>query len=59
MSGPDDEPTLLLDEPVKNTKQRDGRPLAWTVVPRIVRLDALARGPRTTDELDQHEVESA
>jgi hypothetical protein len=52
LSLPDDEPTVVLDQMVENTKQISGRPVAWTTRPRTIPLSALAAGPATTDDLD-------
>ena len=51
-----DPSTLTLSAPVKNTKQHAGRPLAWAVGSRVLRTRSLARGPATTDELDDFEL---
>ena len=48
-----DDGTLVLPQPVKNTKELRGRRVAWTVVPRTVPYAALAEAPTTTDELDK------
>jgi hypothetical protein len=53
----DDASTIILDQPVHNTKQRNGKPLAWTVGPKVVQLAALHRNPKTTDELEKFEAE--
>ena len=47
--------TLVLENPIENTKQKAGRPLAWTVAPRVVRFTSLLAQPTTTDELDATE----
>lgn len=52
LSAPEDDATLRLDEPVKNTKQIGGRPVAWAIGSTVVPYRALAAGPTTTDELD-------
>jgi len=52
LSPADDEATLVLDGPVKNTKQLSGRPVAWTLGSKVVPLQALATSPPTTDDLD-------
>lgn len=52
LSDPDAPETITLPEPIKNTKQNRGRPVAWTVGTRIVPVRALATAPATTDELD-------
>jgi len=43
----------VLDEAVRNTKTISGRPVAWTLGPRVVPLRALATSPATTDDLDK------
>lgn len=53
LSPVNDESTLVLDEPVKNTKVLGSRPVAWTVGPKVVPLRALSGSPSTTDELDE------
>lgn len=52
LSDPDDEDTLRLDHPVQNTKKINGRPVAWTIGPKLVPYRAFATEPGTTDELD-------
>jgi putative ATP-dependent endonuclease of OLD family len=52
LSRVDDEATLVLDQPVMNTKTINGRPVAWTVGSKVVPTEALAKSPTTTDELD-------
>ncbi len=53
LSYPNDERTLRLDQPIKNTKKaKSGRPMAWTVGSRLTDYAALAKGPKTTDELE-------
>lgn len=52
LSEPDAEETIVIPAPIKNTKESKGRPVAWTVGPRVVPVRALAAGPSTTDELD-------
>lgn len=56
LSAPDDDRTLVLNSPVANTKERDGRPLAWAVSPKVVRWSSLAAGPTTTTDLDDLEL---
>jgi 5S rRNA maturation endonuclease (ribonuclease M5) len=57
LSPSDDPETLMLPAPVRNTKEhKDGRPLAWTVGPKLVRAASLSRNPATTDELDELEA---
>jgi len=57
LSRPADADTLVLETPVENTKRLHDRPLAWAVGPRLVPYAALAACPKTTDELEQIEVE--
>ena len=52
LSGPDDDATIVLPQPVKNTKQINGKPVAWTLNRALVPLPALLTAPATTDELD-------
>lgn len=52
LSQPDAEETIVLPLPIQNTKQSKGRPVAWTVGPKLVPVEALAKAPATTDELD-------
>lgn len=52
LSGPEDPETLVLDSPVRNTKSLKGKPVAWTLGPKVVPLRSLAMSPATTDELD-------
>ena len=52
LSDPEAPETIVLDAPIENTKQSRGRPIAWTVGPRLVPVHALAARPSTTDELD-------
>ncbi|MCB1029204.1 MAG: hypothetical protein KDB24_15750 [Microthrixaceae bacterium] len=52
LSPPDAPETIVLDQPVKNTKKSNGRPIAWTVGPKVIPVQALRDGPSTTDELD-------
>ena len=56
LTPPGDPRTLHLDHEVRNTKQLNGRPLAWTVGPRLVPFAALAGGPATTEELEAFEA---
>lgn len=52
LSGRDDERTLVLPQPVRNTtRNRSGKPWAWTLGQRYTRSDVLERAPMTTDEL--------
>ena len=55
LSAPHSDNTHALPAPIKNTKQKSGRPLAWAVAPRVVALASLLAGPNTTDELDELE----
>lgn len=57
LSGPDDAETLQLDQAVQNTKTISGRPVAWTLGPRVVPLRLLATSPPTTDDLDRAMIE--
>lgn len=59
LSAADDPSTIILDQPVQNTKQRNNKPLAWTVGPRVVRLEALRRNPKTTEELEKFDAETS
>lgn len=52
LSKPNAAETVLLDEPIVNAKTINGRPVAWTVTPKVVPLDALLPSPPTTEELD-------
>lgn len=52
LSPANDEATLVLDGPIRNTKHLSGRPVAWTVGSKVVPLQALATSPPTTDDLD-------
>lgn len=52
LSPPDAPETIVLDEPIKNTTTSKGRPIAWTVSPKVVPVRALMDAPTTTDELD-------
>ena len=54
LSPPDDERTMVLPHPVRNTNlDRNGRPTTWVQGQRYTRSDVLATGPATTDELEQ------
>lgn len=53
LSAPGDAATVVLDQPVNNTKMISGRPVAWTLGPRVVPLGVLAASPPTTDDLDR------
>lgn len=54
LSPPGDDATLVLDQPVVNTKTTTrGKAMAWAVGQRTTSLTALAKGPATTDELEQ------
>jgi hypothetical protein len=56
LSGRDDERTLKLPAPVRNTKtSSSGKTTAWVQMQRYVRSATLLRGPRTTSELDAWE----
>jgi hypothetical protein len=57
LSRPDDPVTMNLEQPIKNTKQRNGKPLAWTVGPKVVPLAIVAQQPRTTGEMEKLEAE--
>jgi energy-coupling factor transporter ATP-binding protein EcfA2 len=59
LSEPDDPATVVLAGPITNTKQRNGRPLAWTVGTRFVSMASLLAEPTTTDELDALEAKEA
>lgn len=52
LSEPGAPETISLAQPIKNTKQTRGKPVAWTVGPRIVPVSALAANPQTTTDLD-------
>ena len=52
LSGPEDDATIVLPQPIKNTKQIHGKPVAWTLSRALVPLPALLTAPATTDELD-------
>jgi energy-coupling factor transporter ATP-binding protein EcfA2 len=52
LSPPDSPETIVLNEPIKNTKTSKGRPIAWTVSSKVVPVRALLDGPSTTDGLD-------
>lgn len=53
LSSPEDERTLVLPDPIRNTtRDHKGQPWAWTLGQRYTRSDALVDdGPKTTDEL--------
>ena len=54
LSGYDDAETLKLAGPIRNVKRdHKGGPVAWTFWQRYTDSDALQRGPRTTDELEE------
>jgi putative ATP-dependent endonuclease of the OLD family len=53
LSSPSDEATFVLKDAIKNTKQMSNRPVAWTVGPKVVPVEAFAESPATTDELDE------
>jgi hypothetical protein len=54
LSAPDDDETLRLRQPVKNTTiDRKGKPAAWTQGQRYTQSSSLERGPGTTTELEQ------
>lgn len=53
LSPPDAPETIVLDEPIRNTKTSKGRPIAWTVGARVIPVRALLEKPLTTDELDE------
>ncbi len=54
LSAPGDEATLVLEQPVVNTKTTTrGKAMAWAVGQRTTTLTALAKGPKTTDELEE------
>lgn len=52
LSDPEDETTVRLEQVVKNTKTLSGKPVAWTLGPKVVPVQALATSPATTDDLD-------
>jgi energy-coupling factor transporter ATP-binding protein EcfA2 len=52
LSAPDDPETLILPQPVRNDLKRQGRPLAWTVGPRLTTFEALSTRPATTTDLE-------
>jgi hypothetical protein len=52
LSGPDDEATVRLEQPIRNTKMHLDKRLAWTVGPRVVTMASLRAAPETTEELD-------
>ena len=52
LSRPEDERTLVLPHPIRNTtRDHKGKPWAWTLSQRYIRSDLLERAPETTDEL--------
>ncbi len=52
LSGRDDQRTLVLPYPIRNTtRDHKGKPWAWTLSQRYIRSDLLERAPETTDEL--------
>lgn len=54
LSAPDDPATLVLEQPITNTKTTSrGKAMAWAVGQRTTSLAALAKGPATTDELEE------
>jgi hypothetical protein len=54
LSAPGDEATLVLEQPVVNTKTTTrGKAMAWAVGQRTTSLAALAKAPKTTDELEE------
>lgn len=55
LSPPGDPRTLTLPQPVVNTMERAGRPVAWAFKERVVHYRALAAEPTTTTELDEFE----
>lgn len=59
LSEPTHPETFTLDEPIENTKQKAGRPLAWAISPQVIRWSSIAAGPATTDDLDELEADSA
>lgn len=52
LSSPTASETFTLRQPIENTRQHNGRPVAWTAGPRPVSLAALVTHPATTDQLD-------
>lgn len=52
LSPQDGEETVKLGSAIPNTKERNGRPLAWTVGPRVVSLSTLLSEPASTSDLD-------
>jgi putative ATP-dependent endonuclease of the OLD family len=52
LSAPHDDATMQLAGPIANTKTMSGRPVAWTVSPRLVPVAAFIDAPATTEELD-------
>jgi hypothetical protein len=57
LTAADAQDTLELPAPVRNTRQRDGRPLAWAIASRVVSYASLAEQPVTTEDLDRIEAE--
>ncbi|KAA3640807.1 MAG: hypothetical protein DWP92_02360, partial [Armatimonadetes bacterium] len=55
LADPSDPASIAMGAPIANTKESNGRPLAWTIAPRIVRLSSLKGAPATTGELDKAE----
>lgn len=54
LSGAEDERTLVLTSPIRNVSvDRNGRTVAWTQNQRYTRSQVLARGPRTTNDLEE------
>ena len=53
LSGPESADTVVLPDQIKNTKQLSSKPVAWTIGPRVIPLDALTSGVSTTDDLDR------
>ncbi len=52
LSRPEDARTLVLPHPIRNTtRDKKGKPWAWTLGQRYTRSDVLERAPMTTDEL--------
>lgn len=52
LSADSDDATIVLDQPVRNTKTLSDRPVAWAVGTKVVPVQALAASPATTDDLD-------
>jgi hypothetical protein len=55
LSGPEDQETITLPSPIKNTTVVNGRPWAWTLGQRYARSDLLKNGYGTTSALDAAE----